>query len=139
MLPFLKEIMSVPNQSQSVTGEILSGPRSTRGFMPSQSSLYDSPADVKKAKKLRWVFYKKYDPCPFDIAYNDSAWPKMSLIDKLTMEKNTKVNFKSTDCGRFRASFVERVPVDDIDHFTIGVTQKVASADKSFSDISSVG
>ena len=55
------------------------------------------------------------------------------------MAKNRKLNFKTTDSGKFRASFVKIVPADELDKVTMGITLKIANADKSMSDISSIG
>ena len=63
----------------------------------------------------------------------------LSLADKLSMAKNPKLNLKTTDSGKCGASFVKVVPSDEIDKVTMGITLKIANADKSISDISSFG
>ena len=132
--------MSPPSAERFSNNLIVNGPRSNKGSLPVKGPLYDSPADIKKAQSLRWVFYNKYDPNPFALEFNESIWPiNISLADKLSMAKNRKLNFKTTDSGRFRASFFKIVPADELDKVTMGITLKIANADKSMSDISSIG
>ena len=118
---------------------IIDGPRSTKCIM-SNRNYVDSPSDTKKAMNLRWIFYKKYDPYPFVLAHNSSYWPwqAISIADKLSMVKGHKMNFKSGDSGTFRASLVKIVSPQEVDKFLKGVTHKIADANGSLSDISSI-
>ena len=118
---------------------IIDRPRSTKGIMPNRNYV-DSPSDTKKSTYLRWNFYKKYDPYPFVLARNSSYWPwqAISIADKLSMVKGHKMNFKSSDSGIFRASLVKMVSPQEVDEFLKGVTHKIADANGSLSDISSI-
>ena len=105
--------------------------------MPIKSLYCDTHADEKRARGLNWIFYKKYDVNPIVLTYNDANWPEgISLADKLSMTKPRKLNFKTSDYGRFRAAFVQIVPAKDADSVSTKLAAKVA--DKSLSDISSI-
>ena len=118
---------------------IVEGPRSTRGSIPTKALYYDTAADEKKAKGLNWVFYRKYDINPIVLVHNHSAWPaEITLADKLSMTKPRKINFKDSVIGKFRASFVKIVPAKESDDYSKSVTAKIASTDRSLSDISSI-
>ena len=71
--------------------------------------------------------------------HNHSAWPtEITLADKLSMTKPRKINFKDSVVGKFRASFVKIVPAKESDDYSKSVTAKIASTDRSLSDISSI-
>ena len=52
------------------------------------------------------------------------------------MIKGHKINFKSTDTGMFRASFVNMLSAAEVPHFVADVSLKIANSNKSLSDIS---
>ena len=130
-----RRTMSIADKANDL---ILTGPRSTKVNFPTKSSLYNSPGDEKRAKGLRWVFYKKYDCRPFVLTHNSPFWPDISLADKLSMVRVRKLYFKATSSGRFKASFVKMMSVKEVDSFVLDVSTKVANANKSLSDISSI-
>ena len=105
--------------------------------MPVKSLYSDTHADEKRARGLNWIFYKKYDVNPIVLTHNDANWPEgISLADKLSMTKPRKINFKTSDYGRFRAAFVQIVSAKEVDRVTSQLAAKVV--DKSLSDISSI-
>ena len=118
---------------------IVEGPRSTEGCRPIRNFI-ESPSALKKAQRLRWIFYHKDDPNPFLLAHNSSYSPlrEISIADKLSMIKGHKINFKSTDTGMFRASFVKMFPTAEVQQFVADVSLKIANSNKSLSDISSI-
>ena len=115
------------------------GPRSTKSCKPIKNFI-ELPIALKKAQGLRWIFYHKYDPNPFVLAHNSSYYPgrEISIADKLSMIKGHKINFKSTDAGMFRGSFVKMVPAAEVQQFVADVSLKIANSSKSLSDISSI-
>ena len=129
-------IMSLSKTNADLIDE---GPRSTKGCRPIRNFI-ESPSALKKAQGLRWIFYHKYDPNPFVLADNSSyyPWREISIADKLSMIKGHKINFKSTDTGMFRASFVKMVPAAEVQQFVADVSWKIANSNKSLSDISSI-
>ena len=69
--------------SKTKANLIVEGPRSTKGCRPIGNFL-ESPSALKKAQGLRWIFYHKYDPNPFVLAYKSSYYPprEISIADK---------------------------------------------------------
>ena len=81
-----------------------SQPRVTKGVKLSQPEVAD-PKLERKAAKLKWFFMSNDDERPFTLVSNDCNWPGLTLLEKLNLQKDKVLTFKTSDYGTFEGTF----------------------------------
>ena len=81
--------------------------RENRGLKTREYEALVPDGDLRRALKLSWVFFCRYDKFVFVLNLNHRSWPQAwGFYDKMNIKKRTVINMK-TEIGLHDCQFVE--------------------------------